>query len=237
MAGPQHIPLHGSFHCSFGVAVRYLELGDLAAAREAPDIFSLTDWPDDLLRLFWLLWDALERQSVHADLAKVQEISAQRWRGDRTQVEEWQGLARFWQEHGAAEGFRFLIRQVADVVAHAFIRVDELRAAFPSPKEEASTPESPAPVASSYQTGGQEVEPASAPQPAPQPRTRAERIASLLRGDYPAGRPPGLAVLDMEEAFRRRHPEVRFLRSPEQTKPARTFQTALTSLKWTRRRG
>ena len=132
MAGPQHIPLHGSFHCPFSVAVRYLELRDLASAYETPDIFSLIDWPDGLLGLFWVLWDALERGSVHADLDKVQEISPQRWRGDRAQVAEWQRFAEHWPENG----LRFFTRHVAAVVAHAFIRVDELVATFPPPKEE-----------------------------------------------------------------------------------------------------
>jgi len=165
MAGPQHIPLHGSFHCSFSVAVRYLELRDLASVYEAPDIFSLRDWPDGLLeRLFWVLWDALERESVHADLDKVQEISPQRWRGDRAQVEEWRRLVEHWREHGTENGLQFFIRQVAAVVAHAFIRVDELVAAFPPPKEESPTPELPEParIASSYQASSQEVEPAPA---------------------------------------------------------------------------
>jgi hypothetical protein len=199
MAGPQHIPLHGSFHCSFSVAVRYLELRDLASAYETPDIFSLIDWPDGLLeRFFWVLWDALERGSVHADLDKVQEISLQRWRGDRAQVEEWRRLVEHWREHGTENGLRFFIRQVAGVVAHAFIRVDELVAAFPPPKEESPIPELPEPalIASSYQASSQKVEPAPAPAKKLTP-AQFDRLVAFAKKEFGGLKPmPGREVTE-----------------------------------------
>jgi hypothetical protein len=125
MAARQHIPPHGGVHCSFGVAVRYLESHDLAAAHAAPDIFELDEWPDALLALFWTLWGALERGLIHANLDRVEELSPQHWQGGRQQLEEWLGVA-------ASIGLRYFIRHVAREVAHAFIRVDELVAAFPA---------------------------------------------------------------------------------------------------------
>jgi hypothetical protein len=133
MAGGQYTASRGGARCSFSVAVRFLELRDLAAAQTAPDVFTLDNWPNELRDLFWTLWDALESGRVHA-YSWDKEIPANDWTRDRIKLEAQLGQKDIL-------GFHPFIMAAAQLTRHRSVDVKQLVTAF-SPVVE--TPVEPA---------------------------------------------------------------------------------------------
>lgn len=128
MAGGQYTARSGGSRCSFGIAMQFLALRDLSAAQAAPDVFALDNWPNELLRLFWTLWGALERGLVHAYFYGEQ-IPASDLISDRFKLEE---VLR----HRDVLGLFPFIGAAAQLTKHRSVDADELIAAFAPPSAE-----------------------------------------------------------------------------------------------------
>jgi hypothetical protein len=122
MAGGQYTALRGGARCSFRVAMRFLELRDLAAAKAVPDVFTLDNWPNELRDLFWTLWDALESGRVRA-YSYGKEIPANDWARDRSALEQ------VLRDMGML-GIGYFISSAAQLTKHCVVDVDELMAVF-----------------------------------------------------------------------------------------------------------
>jgi hypothetical protein len=161
MAGGQYTTLRGGARCSFGIAMQFLALRNLAAAQAAPDVFALDNWPNELLRLFWALWGALERGLIHT-YSYDKEIPASDWIRDRFKLEEQ-------LRHREVLGLFPFIGAAAQLTKHSSVDADELLTAFLPPSVETPPVEPPA-VARSKQ-----------PQKSVAPEDGAERDVSLER--------------------------------------------------------
>ena len=87
MAGGQYTASRGGARCPFSVAIQFLVLRDLAAARAAPDVFALDNWPAELVDLFFDLCGMLERGLVRA-YSWGKEIPASDWIRHRSALEQ-----------------------------------------------------------------------------------------------------------------------------------------------------
>jgi hypothetical protein len=156
MAGGQYTASRGGARCTFSVAIQFLVLRDLAAARAAPDVFALDNWPNELLRLFWTLWGALERGLVHAYFYGEQ-IPASDLISDRFKLEE------VLRQRDVLGLFPFIVA-AAQLTKHRSVDVEELRTAFSlvvetPPVEPAAPPhkdssETPSPLAMTASEAG-----------------------------------------------------------------------------------
>ena len=136
MAGGQYTRLRGGARCSFGIAMQFLALRDLSAARAAPDVFALDNWPNELLRLFRTLWGALERGLVHAYFYGEQ-IPASDLISDRFKLE------KVLRDRDVLGLFPF-IGAAAQLTKHRSVDADELLTAFLPPSVETPPAEPPA---------------------------------------------------------------------------------------------
>jgi hypothetical protein len=205
MADNKHNPFE-SPTCSFAEAILWVAYRDVARIRYAPSLFSLQQWPDEVVKGLWLLLHALAREprtidslSSHPGRLIGQDDYRHAWSTLKAAEAE---IGRtvtlpYGEVRSVTRTFRDFIRTVESVLGRIDIDTDSLTRTFPVPDSRPAPakpePESEPPRHSEEEEAAppesERAPPAPRPKPEPKPvrkrrpkmKTRQMQLAVALK--------------------------------------------------------